>query len=210
MLMSTRRPPRSSNRTGSNRRTSSRRKGLTTERLVEVTFEPDRNCCVAAGRWYGALTGTYVDTPGDLDIDHLVPLKNAHDSDGWAWRSARKEDYAKYLRDPDHLIAVTQTANRSKGAKGPEEWGTPPRRSQNLRRSSPFTSRARKRRQLGSQGCRGAWAREEDFRKPWRLALGMETVMRSFVRGDTCKLTWSAECVNGLDHSVENTVIANH
>ena len=87
-----------------------------------MPFESDRNCRVAAGRWYGALTGTYVDTPGDLDIDHLVPLKNAHDSGGWAWRSAKKEDYANYLGNPDHLIAVTKTANRSKGTKGPEEW----------------------------------------------------------------------------------------
>ena len=70
-----------------------------------MTFETDRKCRVEAGRWYGAFTAVYVDDPRDLDIDHLVPLKNAH------------------LSDPDHLIAVTAGANRSKGAQGPEEWG---------------------------------------------------------------------------------------
>ena len=102
-----------------------RQEVLVSESLVEVTFESDRNCRVATGRWYGAFTGAYADTPGDLDIDHLVPLKNAHDSGGWAWNSARKEEYANYLGDPDHLIAVTRGANRSKGAKGPEEWRPP-------------------------------------------------------------------------------------
>ena len=41
------------------------------------------------------------------------------------WNSAGKEEYANYLGDPDHLIAVTSGANRSKGAKGPEEWMPP-------------------------------------------------------------------------------------
>ena len=99
-----------------------RQEVLVSESLVEVTFETDRNCRVATGRWYGAFTGAYVEAPGDLDVDHLVPLKNAHDSGGWSWNSIRKEEYANYLGDPDHLIAVTSTANRSKGAKGPEEW----------------------------------------------------------------------------------------
>ena len=102
-----------------------RQEALISESLAEVTFEPERKCRVATGRWYGAFASVYVEAPGDLDIDHLVPLKNAHDSGGWAWSSARKEQYANYLGDPDHLIAVTKGANRSKGAKGPEEWRPP-------------------------------------------------------------------------------------
>ena len=82
-------------------------------------------CRVETGRWYGAFTGTYVESPGDLDVDHLVPLKNAHLSGGWRWEPTRKAEYANYLDDPDHLIAVTARANRSKGAKGPEEWRPP-------------------------------------------------------------------------------------
>ena len=102
-----------------------RQEALVSESLVEVTFESERKCRVATGRWYGAFTGIYVEAPGDLEIDHLVPLKNAHDSGGWAWSSDRKQEYANYLGDPDHLIAVTKGANRSKGAKGPEEWRPP-------------------------------------------------------------------------------------
>ena len=95
------------------------------ESLEPVEYEDDQECRVATGRWYGAFTGSYVDAPGDLDIDHMVPLKNTHDSGGWTWTSERKEAYANDLTDPRHLIAVTSGANRSKGARGPEEW-TPP------------------------------------------------------------------------------------
>ena len=85
-----------------------RKEVLISESLIEVTFESARKYRIATGRWYGAFTGTYVEAPGGLDIDHLVPLKNAHDSGGWAWISARREQYANYLGDPGHLIAVTK------------------------------------------------------------------------------------------------------
>ena len=99
-----------------------RQEVLIAESLREVTFESAKMCRVETGRWYGAFTGTYVESPGDLDVDHLVPLKNAHLSGGWRWEPTRKAEYANYLDDADHLIAVTARANRSKGAKGPEEW----------------------------------------------------------------------------------------
>ena len=102
-----------------------RQEVLILESLVEVTFESERECRVATGQWYSAFTGTYVETPGELDIDHLVPLKNAHNSGGWAWTSTQKQRYANDLVNPDHLIAVTRGANRSKGANGPEDWRPP-------------------------------------------------------------------------------------
>ena len=98
---------------------------LIAESSVPVGFADDRKCTVANGRWLDPYTGTIVVVASDLDIDHVVPLKNAHLSGGWDWTQEKKEDYYNYLSFDDHLIAVTATANRSKGAKGPEEWKPP-------------------------------------------------------------------------------------
>ncbi|MBC8364703.1 MAG: HNH endonuclease [Actinobacteria bacterium] len=96
------------------------------EVLVEESVSPvileDGGCRVEIGLWYGAFTDTWFDDPGDLDIDHFVPLANAHRSGGWAWDRDTKRAYANDLEDPGHLIAVSSSANRSKGARGPEEW----------------------------------------------------------------------------------------
>ena len=102
-----------------------RQEVLVEESLVPVTYKTDRECRVETGRWYGVFTGTYFEDPGDVDVDHMVPLKNAHDSGGWAWSPERKEEYANHLGDDDHLIAVEDNANQSKGAKGPDEWMPP-------------------------------------------------------------------------------------
>ena len=88
---------------------------------MKVTFWTDRECRVETCRWYGAFIRAYVDVPRDLDVDHLVPLKNAHLSEGWRWDLSRRTEYANYRQYPDHLIAVASRANRSKGARGPED-----------------------------------------------------------------------------------------
>ena len=67
-------------------------------------------------------SGMEVTEATKLDIDHMVPLSNAHRSGGWEWDADRKREYANNLDNSYHLIAVTASANRSKGAKGPEEW----------------------------------------------------------------------------------------
>ena len=95
---------------------------LQDETQEAVTFTTSSNCYVATGKWYGVYTGEYYYSASELDVDHFVPLKNAHDSGGYEWSLAKKKEYANYLEDSDHLIAVQSGANRSKGARGPEDW----------------------------------------------------------------------------------------
>ena len=95
---------------------------LVAESRGTISFRTDRRCRVAAGQWLAPYTGTVVTDPSKLDVDHMVPLGNAHHSGAWEWSAERREQYANYLDDPQHLIAVTASANRSKGARGPEDW----------------------------------------------------------------------------------------
>ena len=95
---------------------------LIVESLDAVSFRSSKNCTVGRGRWFGVYTGQTVTEASQLDVDHMVPLKNAHLSGGWQWDAVQKKTYANDLNNPEHLVAVTAGANRSKGASGPESW----------------------------------------------------------------------------------------
>jgi len=101
---------------------NTRHEVLIEESLKAVTFKSGKRCQVATGEWLAPFTGDTVTDATKLDVDHMVPLKNAHDSGGWAWDKSRKSAYANEMAYSDHLIAVTASANRKKGAKGPEGW----------------------------------------------------------------------------------------
>lgn len=98
---------------------------LIEESVVPPTFKNEERCRAVSGLWEGPYTGQSFTEASDLDIDHLVPLKNAHLSGGWRWDEDQKEDYANSLATDYHLVAVQNTANRAKGARGPEEWQPP-------------------------------------------------------------------------------------
>ena len=104
-----------------------RQEALIAESETPVTYTNDDRCRVASGSWQGPFTGEFFTDPGDLDIDHMVPLANAHRSGGWAWSEDKKREYANDLSYEGHLIAVKTSTNRAKGSSGPEDWKPPER-----------------------------------------------------------------------------------
>jgi len=81
-------------------------------------------CDIESGRWRDPYTTRAYTDPLDIDIDHLVPLANAHRSGASAWDEAERERYAN---DPNNLLSVEDNANQEKGDKGPEAWKPPNR-----------------------------------------------------------------------------------
>ena len=98
---------------------------LVEESTVPVQYKNKKKCRVVAGNWSDTFTGKKFNDPGKLDIDHLVPLNEAHQSGAYAWDKAKRKAFANELKDSEHLIAVAASANRSKGAKDPAEWLPP-------------------------------------------------------------------------------------
>lgn len=90
-----------------------------------VTYKEERECKVATGKWTCPYTGTVITDPSKVDVDHMVALKDAHESGGWGWPKDQRQGFANDLDGPVHLRATSQFGNRSKGAKGPDEWLPP-------------------------------------------------------------------------------------
>jgi hypothetical protein len=92
---------------------------LIAESLVPAT---QGDGCSVTGEWLSVYDSTTFVAPGGMDIDHMVPLGEAWDSDASSWDSARREAYANDLDHPEALIAVSASSNRSKGDRDPAEW----------------------------------------------------------------------------------------
>ena len=85
-------------------------------------------CYVVAGDWYSPYDGAKLSDRGDVDIDHVVALKEAWDSGAWAWTESQRKAYANDMTDRRTLVAVRDRVNPSKSDKDPSNW-MPPLRS---------------------------------------------------------------------------------
>lgn len=55
----------------------------------------------------------------DMEVDHIVPLKVAWDLEAHYWSHEQRKIFSN---DPENLILVSKSCNRSKGSKALSEW----------------------------------------------------------------------------------------
>ena len=89
------------------------------------TDDKNEACYVSGGTWIDPFTGEEFGNPQDLDIDHVIALSYANSAGGASWSSEKKRQFANSLTYDKHLLAVSASANRSKGDKGPGDWMPP-------------------------------------------------------------------------------------
>jgi hypothetical protein len=90
---------------------------LDAESRVQVS-----GCDITSGKWFSYYDGETWRQSGDVDIDHLVPLAEAWDSDAKRWNAKTRERYANDLGDRRTLVAVTDNVNSSKSDRDIAEW----------------------------------------------------------------------------------------
>ncbi len=104
---------------------NTRAKVLIRDSEVPVTFTNDHDCTVATGKWYDPYTGDAFYSARDIEIDHMVPLKNSYISGGYEWNSRQRCLYANYTGYSAHLIAASGIENQDKLDHTPEEYMPP-------------------------------------------------------------------------------------
>ncbi len=100
-----------------------RKEVLITESITKPTL--GKNCRIISGKWQSWYDGRTWSNPADLDIDHVVPLKEAWDSGARVWTKTNRTRYANDLDFSWSLDAVTDNVNSSKGDRDPADWLPP-------------------------------------------------------------------------------------
>ncbi|NLU69293.1 HNH endonuclease family protein [Streptomyces sp. HNM0574] len=83
--------------------------------------ETGSDCYPTSGTWTSPYDGGKWTEPGDVDIDHVVPLAEAWRSGASEWTQDKRQALANDL-ETSQLLAVTDNVNQEKGDKDPASW----------------------------------------------------------------------------------------
>lgn len=92
---------------------------------VEVKFRAANRCIVQSGQWLDPYAGDEMTESKEVQIDHVVPLKNAYVTGASKWDLKTRKLYANFMGVDYHLLPVNGHENMSKGDKGPDAYIPP-------------------------------------------------------------------------------------
>ncbi len=105
---------------------NTRAKVLIRDSAKTVIFEPTNVCTVKSGQWNDPYAKKILtDAQAEVQIDHMVPLKNAYVAGAHSWSFKTRCLYGNYLGAAFHLISVDGTENMKKGSSSPEGYLPP-------------------------------------------------------------------------------------
>lgn len=95
---------------------------------VPIKTKPSMDrCVVTSGKWNDPYTADVFDKPyPNIEIDHFVPLKNAHQMGASHWPAKKRCWYANFYKNDFHLLPVSARENERKGDATPHDY-IPPR-----------------------------------------------------------------------------------
>jgi hypothetical protein len=93
------------------------------EVLIDKSLVPvkmmKKGCKVNTGKWVDFYDGKTIYIAKKIDIDHVVPLKEAYLTGAMSWSKKKRVQFAN---DPDNLVVTHLKINRSKSDRTPREW----------------------------------------------------------------------------------------
>lgn len=106
---------------------NTRAKVLIRDSQKDVTLAAS-GCSVESGEWDDPYTGRLHFKASDIQIDHLVALKNAYMTGAHEWNFEKRCLYSNYMGNAFHLLSVNGRENLKKSDHSPAGY-TPPNRA---------------------------------------------------------------------------------
>ena len=103
---------------------NTRGKVLVRDSASSVSYSPN-GCTVEGGHWDDPYTALIYTSAKDIQIDHVVALKNAYMTGAHEWDFKKRCLYANYLGNEFHLLSVNGKENLKKSDSSPSAYVPP-------------------------------------------------------------------------------------
>lgn len=97
---------------------------LVRDSASDVTYTPN-GCTVNSGNWNDPYTARLHTSAKDIQIDHVVALKNAYMTGAHEWDFKKRCLYANFLGNDFHLLSVNGKENLKKSDSSPSGYVPP-------------------------------------------------------------------------------------